>query len=829
MPTLTKVRKVNAALLPGVSCVITLGITAQAAATEVQFNELFLNKAGPSIDLKYFEHGNTVQPGTYNVDIYLNQSLSKRQDINFSLDSSTGKVKPIIHLTLLKELGVDIQRLEKDGIIPPTADDSQIVDVVMLIKGATVEFEVTRLALEISVPQIYVKRQVRGYVDPSLWDQGLTAFYTDYQANFSRNQMSGNRSDYRYLSLRNGFNFAGWRLRNESALTGSTGTKNIFRSNRSYAEHDLLSIKGKFALGELYSQGDIFDSVRFRGTQISSDIGMLPDNEIGYAPVVRGIAETNATVEVRQNGYVIYSTSVSPGAFEITDIYPSGSNGDLTIKIIEADGLEREYTQAYSYLPVMTRQGNFRYSLAAGEYTYDGQPSPTFTQGTLVYGLSNNLTMYGGGLTAQDYKAANVGVGVNSGIGGFSFDITNSHSKAMQGKTDVGQSARFLYSKTLNATNTSFTMVGYRYSTAGYRTFSQHVDDLTYLNQQSSGRQKSRVDMNINQSLGQRGSMYASLGEASYWNRQGRTRNWQFGYSGSLADASYSLAIARTDSSGGSNSDTQLTASLSIPLGRGARSHRVYATALASQHGDSSVQSGVSGYLNERNTLSYSVQAAHSKQSGNSSGIGLGWDTPTSRINGNYNQSRDNKHMDLSAGGSVVVHRDGVTFGQPLGETFALIEVPDVSGVGVDNSASIRTNRKGYAVVPYVQPYRYNWINLDTATLDSNTEVSESTAMLVPTRGAIVKARYASEQGRRVQFDLKLDSGQRIPFGAQAHDAQGKALGIVDNLSRLLVFGIDDQGTLELRWSTGTCKAEYQLPAAQRERAYERFELLCRT
>ncbi|MNF01866.1 Outer membrane usher protein HtrE precursor [compost metagenome] len=101
--------------------------------------------------------------------------------------------------------------------------------------------------------------------------------------------------------------------------------------------------------------------------------------------------------------------------------------------------------------------------------------------------------------------------------------------------------------------------------------------------------------------------------------------------------------------------------------------------------------------------------------------------------------------------------------------------------------------------------------------------------MLVPTRGAIVKARYASEQGRRVQFDLKLDSGQRIPFGAQAHDAQGKALGIVDNLSRLLVFGIDDQGTLELRWSTGACKAEYQLPAAHRERAYERFELLCRT
>ena len=177
----------------------------------------------------------------------------------------------------------------------------------------------------------------------------------------------------------------------------------------------------------------------------------------------------------------------------------------------------------------------------------------------------------------------------------------------------------------------------------------------------------------------------------------------------------------------------------------------------------------------------------------------------------------------------MVVHQDGITFGQPLGETFALIEVPDVSGAGVDSSASIRTDRKGYAVVPYVQPYRYNWINLDTTTLGNNTEVSESSAMLVPTRGAIVKARYASEQGRRVQFDLKQDTGQPIPFGAQAHDSQGKVLGIVDNLSRLLVFGIHDQGVLELNWSSGSCKAEYHLTPVKRDRAYERFELRCRT
>lgn len=44
---------------------------------------------------------------------------------------------------------------------------------------------------------------------------------------------------------------------------------------------------------------------------------MIPFSQRTYYPTIRGIAKTNATVEVRQNGYLIYSTSVPPGQFEI--------------------------------------------------------------------------------------------------------------------------------------------------------------------------------------------------------------------------------------------------------------------------------------------------------------------------------------------------------------------------------------------------------------------------------------------------------------------------------------------------------------------------------
>ena len=41
-----------------------------------------------------------------------------------------------------------------------------------------------------------------------------------------------------------------------------------------------------------------------------------------------------------------------------------------------------------------------------------------------------------------------------------------------------------------------------------------------------------------------------------------------------------------------------------------------------------------------------------------------------------------------------------------------------------------------------------------------------------------------------------MDSGGKIPFGAQAYDKEERVVGMVDNLSRLLVFGIEDQGRL---------------------------------
>lgn len=735
---------------------MALGLALPAVTFAVEFNAEFLNnEGGAPVELKYFENGNSVSPGTYSVDIHLNQIMIRREDVVFSADPETGSVRPVVRVGLLKEIGVDIARLTRDKLIPDNLENNTPLNVAELIPGASIEFDVNSLSLLVSIPQLYVQRHSRGYVDPSLWDDGVTALFSNYQANFTRNTNFGQNSDYRYLGLRNGFNLFGWRLRNDSSLSGGTGMRNKFSSNRTYVERDIRALKGTLSLGELYTsaQGDAFESVRMRGVQLQSDIGMLPDNEISYTPVVRGIAETNATVEVSQNGFVIYSTNVPPGAFEITDIYPSGSNGDLEVKIIEADGRQRSFKQSYSYLPVMTRKGNLRYGLAAGEYHNDGQPSVNLLQGSAVYGLSDRVTGFGGLLAAEKYNATNLGLGFNTPLGGFSADVTHSQSRTRRGGRNQGQSLRLLYSKTINATETSFTVVGYRYSTEGYRTLSQHIDDMSeesYLYGSSSSRQKSRIDLTVNQTLFRRSSLYLTAGETTYWNRPGSSRRVQFGFSSGIKRASYSLAVSRTQETGSfGRSDTQFTASVSIPLGGSARSSQVYANAVSSQHGDSSLNTGISGYLDEANAFNYSAQANYSKDGGNSGSVGLGWDTSKAKLSANYSQGRDNKQINLGASGSVVVHSGGVTFGQPVGETFGLVEVPEVGGVGLDGYSSVRTDGRGYAVLPYMQPYRYNWVNLDTNTLGSDTEISDSTQMAVPTRGAVIAKRFSAESGRR--------------------------------------------------------------------------------
>ncbi|CAJ0771372.1 Outer membrane usher protein FimD [Ralstonia chuxiongensis] len=806
-------------------------LVAQVDPTLLAFNTGFLHGQGRPADLSaVLSSGNSVPPGTYRVEVQVNGDLVGRRDIDFYQDGGKGKLRPCLTAQMLQDFGVDLS-----AITPPLDLNSQAcLDLPHLMDQASADFDAGRLQLNLSIPQAFLSRAARGYVDPALWDEGVTAGYVNYQfsGNYGHGRVGNDSSSY-YLGLQNGVNIGRWRLRNESALTGSNDGRTRLKSNRTLVQRDIDVIKGQLTLGEQYSDATLFDSVRFRGVQVGSDDGMLPDSERGYAPVIRGQAATNAVVEVRQSGYVLYRANVPPGPFQLTDIFPSGSNGDLEITVIEADGSKHVTHQAFSSLPLMLRKGRLKYNFAAGKYDGDQGASPNLVSGSLVYGLTDNSTVAGGFQASRDFQAVNLGVGTNTPVGALSVDFTQSSSRA-QGKRDTGQSVRILYAKTFTRTNTNFTLAAYRYSTSGYRTFNDHVNDLSNTDGVQSGRSRSRIDLTTSQDLGgpdrKYGSVYLNVSQQTYWNQPGSSRSVSVGYGNSWKQLSYNLSLSQTkDSRFGSNGrSTQVMLTMSIPLGGKLQSPRAYTNASNDSNGGTNVQSGLSGYVGEN--TSYAMQAGYtSRGRGETGGANITHNADAGQLSANVNFARDYQSASVGATGAVVVHGGGVNLSRTVGDTFALMKMEGIKGADVRTDGGTSVGRNGYAVVTYAQPYRLNALRPDTHNLGADVELEDTVKQVVPRRGAIVKATFKGYSGQRAQFALRQADGKPVPFGASVEDAQtGKQLGIADPNGNAFVLLNQEQGALVVKWKEGQCRAPYALHAAEAGRNYQRQTLRCK-
>ncbi|MGE8098564.1 fimbria/pilus outer membrane usher protein [Pseudomonas fluorescens] len=829
--------KLNALSLAVFAGLPSLALATQAPADTAEqpqveaFNTTFLQGSPSAVDLQLLLSANGVLPGNYRVDLYSNEVLVGRRDIDFNRNPQTGRVEPCLTFDLLKQLGVDIARLQARDKLDPDIPQS-CYDLPSLIDQATLHYDSNHLRLAASVPQVAMQRGMRGYVDPALWDDGVPAAFINYQFNSSRSAGDFDTRIANNLGLRNGINLGAWRLRNESNLSSGTGRPKTFKSNRSYLQHDVTALKGQFSAGDIFSDTDLFDSVRYRGLKLASDEGMRADSERGYAPIIRGVAQTNATVEIRQNDYILYTTSVPPGPFEISDIYPSGSNGDLQITIIEADGRRRVTQQAFSSLPIMVREDQVKYSISAGQYSSntDGMATPQFISSTLAYGLTSNLTGIVGVQASDNYKALSLGAGKNTSLGAVSFDVTHSSSRAL-GQITQGNSVRALYAKTFTGTDTNFTLAAYRYSTEGYRTLPDHVEDLSEGARKRTGNSKTRTDLTINQSMGRNrefGSLYVNASDQRYWNRGG-SQSFSAGYSNNWGDVSYNLGVTRTKDLGTwgpSSSDTQLNLSVSFPLGSQPRAPRAFVTT-STQKGSSDTQAGINGYLSDTSDTFYSVQGGNSSTSGNSASANINSRTSVADISLGYSQGRGYDSQNLNVAGSVVAHAGGVNLGQTVSETFALAEVPGILGAKISSYSGVETGRNGYAVIPNAQPYRVNWISLDTRDLGGDIEIDNATQQLVPRRGAVVVARYTGKTGRRVQFELFDAQNKAIPFGAALEDAAGKQLAISDPSGKALALVEEESATLTIKWDGKHCLAPYALPERNKALNYERVRLQC--
>jgi len=555
---------------------------------------------------------------------------------------------------------------------------------------------------------------------------------------------------------------------------------------------------------------------------------MLADSQQGYAPTIRSVAQTNARVTVRQNGYIIYSTYVAPGPFVIDDLYPTSSSGDLEVSIAEADGRQTRYTQAFSAVPTLLREGTWRFSAAVGKYrtgegtetspTVPSATRPALLQATLARGLGNELSLYGGLMAANMYQSLLVGAGKNlRDFGAVSVDLTHARAtdRTPLNGTSVysGQSLRFLYSKSFLDTGTSFRVAGYRYSTSGFRTFQEAVQmqDLQPLESFHSRRNELRFE--LSQQLGDAGSVHASARQQSYWGTSAQDRLVQVGYSGNHRQFSYSVFYNHSTSLNRAP-NRQIMFTLSIPLGD-TRAHAQYA-ATRSNGGRVVQQASIYGAAFDDSRLTYNLSAAHANQGGDSSAnASASYLSPVGRFDLGHSRGPGYGQTTVGVAGGLLAHAGGVTLSQPLGETMALVQAPKAQGVGLESRPGVGTDWVGNAVIPNLSPYRLNRIALRTGDLGDTVEVKNAAMDVVPTRGAVVVARFETSVGYRLLITLANDKGRALPLGARVENESGQEVGVVGPDGQAFVTGAGDSGRLTVRWgqeATEQCEAPYILP-----------------
>jgi outer membrane usher protein len=110
----------------------------------------------------------------------------------------------------------------------------------------------------------------------------------------------------------------------------------------------------------------------------------------------------------------------------------------------------------------------------------------------------------------------------------------------------------------------------------------------------------------------------------------------------------------------------------------------------------------------------------------------------------------------MSAGisGGMVLHNEGITLGQKGEDTVALVVAPGVNGASVGSLPGVRTDTRGYTLVNHVSPYQENLITLDPTTFPENVEVSQTDTRVVPTKGAVVRAKFITRVGGRALITL---------------------------------------------------------------------------
>lgn len=804
---------------------IALALSLPAISSAVEFNINIIDAEDRSnIDFSRFENEGYIPPGIYALNLSLNnQELYKEISVPYYLkeiqnDDGTKSTTslPCFSPENIKLLGLTPAAIEKLDFW----HNGQCTDFNRL-GGVELQGDLGQFHLNVMVPQPLLEYSDSTWLPPSRWDDGIAGLIVDYNASASTTRyQNGNKTQYASINGTTGFNLGPWRMRadyqgsfNENQSKHTASRQTSFDWNRVYLYRALRDWRATLTLGENYINSEIFESWRYTGVSLLSDERMLPPKLRGYAPEIRGIAETNARVTVTQQGRVLYESTVPAGPFTIQDL-DSSVRGTLDVTVTEQNGKVQRFQVNTAEVPYLTRPGQIRYKMVSGRPRIDTHKmdGPVFAAGEMSWGMSNRWSLYGGSILSGDYNALAFGVGTDMlQFGTVSLDVTQSMATLPDEARKLGKSWRVSYSKRFDDLNTDVQFAGYRFSERDYMTMDQFLD--ARYRDGSYGREKELYTVNLNKNFTELGSSVSlSYSRRTYWDKQ-PTDYYSLSYNQyfDLFDwkgLSVGVSASRSDYDGRANDSAYLR--LSIPLGQGSASYNgSYSNKRFSQ---------TAGYYGRVGELdNFSLTAGLTQGGGDSTeGQFSGYYSHQGRlasVSANVSTiSGDYTSVGVSAYGGLTLTPKGAALhsGGFNGSTRLMVDTDGVAGVPVDHGRTT-TNAWGIGVVSGVSSYYRNTTRIDVNHMPDDAEAAQSVVEAALTDGAIGYRKFEVLKGARQFAVVTLADGTYPPFGASIMNEQGRELGLLSEGGLVWLSGIAAGERLQVTWS-GKVQCSVTLP-----------------
>ncbi|WP_392552955.1 fimbria/pilus outer membrane usher protein [Orbus wheelerorum] len=808
--TIEKIKKLQLAMSMSVLFTTPVfGVITESIPT-YEFNTGFIVGSKENINLMRFNKS-SIDEGKYSVDVYMNNSWKGRFELNITKQNN-GQLGICYTANMLTEFGVATEKLNKTlskdasfcGTLAQWNKDENVKD----------DFNSSTLSLMISMPQIYELANAKGLVSSKFWDTGVPAINLSYMSNYYDNHFSENgeqNNQNAYLGLNASVSVAGWQLKHLGNLTWDSIEKTKWNSNQTYLKRAIPDIKSNIMIGQFYTEGNLFDSIKLKGVKLATSDNMYPDGSTSYSPEIRGIALSNALVTVRQDGNIIYQTSVAPGPFNFNDVYPSGYGSDLDVTVKEADGSETHFSVPYASIAQLLRPGFTHYQIAAGKADIDSiKNKPNLLQATIQHGLNNTFTLYSGATIFDDYQAYFIGSGINTGFGALALDIIEART-SFKNSTENGRNYRLSFNKQFDQTQTGLLISTSHSPNRHYYNANEALHFIDYEKQNRSyhrSPQKNDLSITINQNFGEGyGSFYLTGRTTSYWGNSNNTKQFQQTYNNYIGRLSYSLSYMRVYSqyNNKEKTDNQFSLNFSLPFDFFGTQSTLSSNTTFNNSNFGSTRLGLNGTFDKENRATYGINTAITRGGNQNIALNTNYRSSISAINANYSQGENYRQFGLGASGSVVLHQDGVTFTPNTSDTLVLIEAKGAKGAAIPGSSGVRVDDNGYAIASYVRPFRANTIDIDPKGSPEDIIFSSTSAQIAPYEGSVTKVKFDTKIEKNNVFNVTRSDAKPLPFGANVITSDNHSIGIVGQGGQVFITNdISDEAIVT--WESGQCR-----------------------